>query len=169
MRSSKQVRDLFVVDCWFSTFLSFLHRMGLLVSDEMVSEQVTILIITHAFRLHYLKGTKGLDEEEKTPWPSFNSICLFNPQLSQLCKAAGSLQFQLWSLTYSPCAPPIKWFHLYNHSTTWLHWKASEDDKRRKQKQQLEARPSSAFPLRTLSIGSSADSLSVPKTSSATF
>lgn len=68
--------------------------MVLLVSDEMASEQVTIIIITHAFRVHYLKGTQGLDEEEENTL-AFISICLFNPQSSQLCKAAGSLQFQL--------------------------------------------------------------------------
>lgn len=68
--------------------------MVLLVSDEMVSEQVTIIIITHAFRLHYLKGTQGLDEEEK------NTLAFFYLHLSVQSPIVSTLQSS-WIATVS--------------------------------------------------------------------
>lgn len=79
---------------WFSTSLSLLHRMVLLVSDEMVSEKVTILTITHAFRLHYLKGTQALDKEVK------NTLAFFYLHLSVQSPIGSTLQSS-WIATVS--------------------------------------------------------------------
>lgn len=155
----------------FATFHSlFLHKKVLLVSDETVSDKVTILIITRAFRLLNLKGTQGLDADEETPL-SFDHL-----HLSVQFPNVSTLQ-SCWIATISPPQSNLLILHITKRlvsSVQPLKCLAALKSLRRRQQQQQqqqqqEACLSSALPLRTLSIGSSADNLSVPKTSSDTF